>query len=98
MVCVVVVASTGWMVLGVVLGVSYGVKLGPAVVKVWRSSDLSGVSPATWGLSGAESVVWGVFGWAVADGPILVYAMSGVLASVLILVRLGTFDQASRIG
>jgi len=49
-------------------------------------------------LSGAESAVWGVFGWAVADGPILVYAVSGVLASVLVLVRLGTSGQASRIG
>ena len=97
-VCAVVFASTGWMVLGVVLGVSYGVQLGPAVVRAWRSSDLSGVSPATWGLSGAESAVWGVFGWAVADGPILVYAVSGVLASVLVLVRLGTSGQASRIG
>ena len=97
-VCAVVFASAGWMVLGVVLGVSYGVQLGPAVVRAWRSSDLSGVSPATWGLSGAESAVWGVFGWAVADGPILVYAVSGVLASVLVLVRLGTSGQASRIG
>ena len=97
-VCVVVVASTGWMVLGVVLGVSYGVQLGPAVVRAWRSSDLSGVSPATWGLSGAESAVWGGFGWAVADGPILVYAVSGVLAAALVLVRLGVSGQASRIG
>ena len=97
-VCAVVFASAGWMVLGVVLGVSYGVQLGPAVVRAWRASDLSGVSPTTWGLSGAESAVWGVFGWAVADGPILVYAVSGVLASVLILVRLGTSGQASRIG
>jgi len=97
-VCAVVFASAGWMVLGVVLGVSYGVQSGPAVVRAWRSSDLSGVSPATWGLSGAESAVWGVFGWAVADGPILVYAVSGVLASVLVLVRLGTSGQASRIG
>jgi len=97
-VCAVVFASAGWMVLGVVLGISYGVQLGPAVVRAWRSSNLSGVSPATWGLSGAESAVWGVFGWAVADGPILVYAVSGVLASVLVLVRLGTSGQASRIG
>ena len=37
-------------------------------------------------------------GWAVADGPMLVYAVSGILASVLVLVRLGTADQTSRIG
>ncbi|MEE2768153.1 MAG: hypothetical protein VX833_02970 [Actinomycetota bacterium] len=98
LVCTGVFASAGWTVLGVVLGTSYGIQLGPAVIRAWRSSDLSGISPATWTLSAAESTAWGVFGWAVADGPILIYAAIGTLAAVLVLIRLRSLGQTLRIG
>ena len=97
--CTGVFAAGGWTVLGVGLVTSYGILvLGPAAIRAWRSSDLSGISPATWKLSAAESTAWGVFGWAVADGPILIYAATGILASVLVLIRLHSFGQTPRIG
>ena len=37
----------GWVVLGVVLGLSYAVQLTPSVWTAYQTSDPSGVSPAT---------------------------------------------------
>ena len=52
LVCIGVFAAGGWTVLGVGLVTSYGILvLGPAAIRAWRSSDLSGISPATWKLS-----------------------------------------------
>ena len=65
------------------------VQLTPAVVAIYRAADPDGVSPTTWWLTGVEAAAWGGFGVAVVDVGVLVYASSGTLAAVLILLRLG---------
>jgi uncharacterized protein with PQ loop repeat len=52
-------ALGGWPIAGIVLGGLYGVQLAPAVVAVYRSTDVSGVSPATWIIAFVEAALWG---------------------------------------
>ena len=85
----VVAVTGGWIALGVALGAAYAVQLTPAVVAIYRAADPDGVSPTTWWLTGVEAAAWGGFGVAVVDVGVLVYASSGPLAAVLLLLRLG---------
>ena len=59
------------------------------------AADPDGVSPTTWWLTGVEAAAWGGFGVAVVDVGVLVYASSGTLAAVLILLRLGRVRWAA---
>ncbi len=78
----------GWVVAGVVLGALYGVQLSPAVVAVYRSVDVSGVSLATWVLAFTEAALWGVYGVVRIDLGIVALAVTGSIASLLVLARL----------
>lgn len=78
----------GWPVAGVTLGALYGVQLSPAVVAVYRAPDVSGVSRATWGIAAVEAVLWGVYGLARVDAGLVTLAVTGLVMSALVLVRL----------
>ena len=78
----------GWTAAGVVLGALYGVQLAPAVVAVYRTADVSGVSVATWVIALAEAALWGLYGFAGADVGLLTLAATGVTMSALVLARL----------
>lgn len=78
----------GWTSTGIVLGALYGVQLTPAVVGVYRSADVSGVSVATWVIALAEAVLWGVYGASTGDVGLWALAATGVLMSSLVLGRL----------
>lgn len=81
-------ALGGWATAGVTLGALYGVQLSPAVVEVYRSVDVSGVSVATWAMALVEALLWGVYGIARLDAGLLALAITGTIMSSVVLVRL----------
>lgn len=78
----------GWELLGIAIGLCYGLQLLPAVIGVHRTRELAGVSAATWFLAALESVIWFVYGWAARDSALTLAGVVGVAMSSLILVRL----------
>lgn len=86
--CVAILMAAGWTVLGTVLAVSNGLYLGPSVVAVWRSPTPVGVSPLTWVLAEFEGLLWGLYGWVVFSGPIVVFGATEAGLSALVLLRL----------
>ena len=78
----------GWATAGLALGALYGIQLSPAVVTVYRSVDVGGVSVATWLIAFVEAVLWGVYGFAQIDLGLLALATTGVFMSSLVLIRL----------
>ena len=81
-------ALGGWVAAGLTLGALYGIQLSPAVVAVYRSPDVGGVSIATWLLAWTEALLWGVYGFARVDAGIVALAVTGTLMSSLVLARL----------
>lgn len=77
----------GWGPLGVALGLSIGVQLSPSVWSAYRSSDPSGVSPATWWIGLAEALLWGYYGLFNRDTGIITFGVVASIASVLMLLR-----------
>jgi uncharacterized protein with PQ loop repeat len=90
---IVAMALGGWQIAGIVLGGLYGVQLAPAVVAVYRSADVSGVSPATWIIALVEAALWGVHGIAAGDTGIVTLAVTGVSMSTLVLARLAVHGR-----
>jgi uncharacterized protein with PQ loop repeat len=77
----------GWKVLGVVLGVSYGIMLAPSIWTAYRTSIPSGISPLTWWIGLIEALLWGYYGWFHSDQGILTFMVVGVVGSGLMLLR-----------
>jgi uncharacterized protein with PQ loop repeat len=80
--------GAGWDGLGAGLVWSYAVQVAPAVYGVYRSSAPTGVSAGTWWIVTAEAALWGVYGWLLADLPIVAYAVVGITSGAVILIRL----------
>lgn len=79
----------GWELVGIAIGLCYGLQLLPAVIGVHRTRELAGVSSATWLLAAAESLIWFVYGWAARDTALTLAGVVGVAMSGAILLRLG---------
>jgi hypothetical protein len=77
----------GWKVLGVVLGVSYGIMLAPSIWTAYRTVIPSGISPLTWWIGLLEALLWGYYGWFHSDQGILTFMVVGVVGSGLMLIR-----------
>jgi len=77
----------GWDVLGVVLGLSYGVMLSPSLWTAFRTVVPSGVSPGTWWIGTAEATLWGYYGLYNADAGIVTFGVVGIVGSTLMLLR-----------
>ncbi len=87
---ILLVATTlgaGWVALGVVLGLSYGVMIAPSVWTAYRTNDPSGISPGTWWIGVAEAALWGYYGLFHSDRGIITFGVVGVIGSALILTR-----------
>lgn len=84
----VVLIVEGWVAAGVTLGLFYGVQLTPAVVAVYRTADVSGVSLATWVIAFVEAALWGVYGLGRGDAGLLSLSASGLCMASLVLARL----------
>ena len=78
----------GWVLAGMALGAMYGIQLTPAVVQVYRSADVSGVSAATWVIALVEAALWGIYGLHQGDLGLIALAATGSTMSSLVLVRL----------
>ena len=77
----------GWRGLGLVLGISYGVEVAPAIWAIYRTRTPRGVSPGTWWLAGVEAVLWGWYGAAKGDLPLVLFGIVALTASALVLGR-----------
>lgn len=77
----------GWGVLGVFLGISYGVVLTPSLWTAYRTAIPSGISPLTWWIGLFEAMLWGYYGWFHSDQGILTFMVVGVTGSGLMLAR-----------
>jgi hypothetical protein len=77
----------GWTVLGIALGLSYGVVVAPSVWTAYRTAVPSGIAPLTWWIGAVEALLWGSFGWYHNDRGILTFMVVGVTSSTLMLVR-----------
>lgn len=77
----------GWGVLGVVLGVSYGVVLAAPVITAYRTAVPSGVSALTWWIGLVEALLWGLYGWYHSDAGILTFTVVATIGSSLMLAR-----------
>ncbi len=78
----------GWPATGVTLGTIYGVQLLPAVIAVYRASDLRGISTATWLMAWTEALLWGLYGFGPRDPGILTFATTGLVMSSAVLAAL----------
>jgi hypothetical protein len=77
----------GWVVLGVVLGLSYGFMVAPSIWTAFRTAIPTGISPLTWWLGLAEALLWGYYGWFHSDRGIVTFMVVGVIGSGLMLIR-----------
>lgn len=78
----------GWEFAGFAIGLCYGLQLLPAVVGVYRTRELTGVSAATWFIAALEATIWFVYGLGVSDIALVFAGAVGTAMSVLILGRL----------
>lgn len=83
---VVVAALVGG--LGVILAASVLVNVGPQVWTALRSNDLRGLSAFTWVLAIGDGLLWGAYGWVVADVALLAYAGVLVTGALIVLLRM----------
>lgn len=84
---VVMTAFTSLAVLGTVLGLAYSIQVGPSVWTAYRTWAPTGVAPSTWVLTLVQVILWGVYGIAHEDVPIMIYGVTGLLAAMLMLAR-----------
>ena len=84
----VVLATTGWLVLGTSLAIASGIQHTPSVVTAWRSDAPAGVSPATWFLIWGDAGLWAAYGALIQDGPIVMFGVTGVASASAVLIRL----------
>jgi len=77
----------GWSALGAVLGVSYAVQVAPSLWTAWRTYMPTGIAPGTWVLVSIQVVLWGYYGVEERDWAIKGFALTGIVASSLMLLR-----------
>lgn len=77
----------GLATLGLFLAVAPAIQVAPELITVFRERHPSGLSPATWALAATEALLWGAYGWLIADTALLGYGLMTSAASLLILGR-----------
>jgi hypothetical protein len=75
------------------LGIAYGVQMTPYVWSAFRVRRPTGIAPRTWLMNLVESALWGAYGVAHGDVPIMLYAAIGTTASAAILARRVGIDR-----
>ena len=77
----------GPQALAALLGFAYLIQLAPAVVEAWRTWKPSGIAAETWALRLIEAALWGAYGYASGDPPLIFLGILGMAESTAILVR-----------
>src|SRR5690606_41299968 len=57
------------------------------IFTAYRTSRPTGIAPATWWIAGGEGALWGYYGWFHGDAPIMIFAVTYVTTSALMLIR-----------
>lgn len=83
----IITSFTGFAVMGTLLGLAYAVQVGPSVWTAYRTWAPTGVAPTTWLLMFLQVFLWGLYGIAHGDVPIMIYGVTGLTASGLMLAR-----------
>lgn len=65
----------------------------PHAISAIRSNDLSGISPATWLLAGADGILWLIYGAGTGDGPVTLYAALTLATASIILWRINSWRR-----
>lgn len=86
----------GWTLAGVAVGLSYGLQLLPAVIGVFRTRRLAGVSVGTWTIAWVEAMLWLIVGIGVADVAVVASSITGTVMAGVILLRLAVTGHVSR--
>jgi uncharacterized protein with PQ loop repeat len=73
--------------LGLLLAMTPAVQLMPGVIAAYGTRRPTSVAPATWVIAATEAVLWGGYGWLVADLPLMGYGLITFVGSGLILAR-----------
>lgn len=89
-------AGWGWTALGAALAVATMVQFLPSIAAAWRTYTPVGLSPATWTLTLAETVGWMAYGVLIDQIPIILYGLTGIAASILILGRIAMTRNRTR--
>ena len=96
---VVATMLAGWVFLGALLPIAYGVQVVPSIWSAYRTWAPSGVAVATWMTILVECVLWGVYGLARQDPALTTLSVIGSAAALAIVVRvLWTRDRFSHDG
>jgi uncharacterized protein with PQ loop repeat len=80
--------ASGPIGLGLALAFAVFVNQVPQVRAALRSDDLAGIAPATWLFALADGLLWGTYGLAVGDRPVVLYGIVLVSSAATILIRL----------
>ena len=84
---IVVTVLTSLAVLGTVLGLAFALQVAPSVWTAYRTYAPAGVAPGTWLLTFIQVFLWGTYGIAHDDAPIIIFSITGSAASSLMLAR-----------
>lgn len=87
----------GPVVFGTALGLATAVCHAPQVVTALRSTDLSGLHPATWWLALADAALWGGYGLATGELGVVVYGIVLGTAGTIVLTRLAVTRRATHL-
>lgn len=79
-------AVAGWAAVGTVLGLVVAVQFIPQIRAAWTTIDLAGLAPGTYVVCLADGIIWGGFGVAVADAPLVLYGVLMAAAAIAVLV------------
>ena len=84
----------GWGAAGLALGLSYGVQLLPAMIRVLRTDALAGIAAGTWAIVWSEALLWLIYGLGVSDVALVTSGVAGVSIAGVVLARLVSTGHA----
>jgi len=73
--------------LGTALTVAFLLQVTPSVWTAYRTENTAGIAAGTWLLILGELLCWGMFGIYESDPRLIILGVTGVVASLLVLVR-----------
>ena len=89
-------ASAGRAGLGTLLTAAFALQVTPSIWTAYRADRPTGISRATWMLVFGELSCWTIFAFHKSDPRLIVLGCTGVVASVLMLVRIHHTARSAR--
>ncbi len=79
--------------LGFVLAGSVLLTIGPQVILSLTKDDLRGIAPATMWIALVDSTLWGSYGLAIGDTPLIAYGVILLSSASIVLVRIAITES-----